>query len=55
MKKLLLAHGGERYFKKCFLIPIYFNVELIVLPKIYIFEALNIENGFHCHKVLRSG
>ena len=34
MQKLLLAHGGEWYFKKCFRISIYFNVKLIVLPKI---------------------
>ena len=24
-------------------------------PNFYIFEAFNIENGFHSHKVLRSG
>ena len=34
----------------CFRISIYFNVKLIVQPKILHFEALNIENGFHIHR-----
>ena len=46
--------GGGVILKKVFWI-VYFNGELIVLPKIYIFLAFNIENRFHCHKVLRSG
>ena len=47
--------GGMIFLKKSFRISIYLNVKLIVLPKINIFEAFNIENGFHSHKVLRSG
>ena len=30
MQKLLLAHGGNDFFKKCFQISIYLNVKLIV-------------------------
>ena len=50
--------GVEMIFQKCFLISIYFNVKLLVLPKNFIslkHLIWKIENGFHCHKVLRIG
>ena len=39
---------------KCFLISICLNVKRIVQPIFFIFEAFNMENGFHFHKVLKS-
>ena len=55
MQKLLLAHGGDVILKNVFGFQYILMQNWLFYQNIYIFEAFNIENGFHSHKVLMSG
>ena len=47
--------GGNDILKNVFWFLYTLMQNWLFYPKFYIFEAFNIENGFHCQKVLRSG